>query len=1529
MTQRQNTATHIAIVGMAGRLPGARTVADYWRNLCDGIESIRQLSTEEMVAAGLDPEQLADPHHVPVGALIDDVDRFDASFFGVSGREAELMDPQQRLFLECAWEALEDAGCDPGRFDGAIGTFGGANFDSYLTRNLLPADVFEDKSATLQAILSNDKDYLATRVAYKLDLRGPAYTVQSGCSTSLLAVHLACHSLLNYECDMALAGGVAIDVGRAEGYWAHEGGVHAPDGHCRAFGADAKGTVFGNGVAVVVLKRLADALEDGDTISAVVIGSAVNNDGAVKVGFTAPSVSGQSAVVAEALADAGVTADTIGYVEAHGTGTPLGDPIEIEALTQAFGRRPPGVPKCAIGSVKSNVGHLDCAAGAAGLIKAALALRHQLLPASLYATSVNPKIPFAASPFVVNQRLTPWTAGTRPGLPRRAGVSSFGMGGTNVHVVLEEPPTAPSDPPNRGPQLLVWSARTPEALELATRRLCDALSADAPAELADVAHTLQAGRSLFAYRRALAVGGLPDARTALADPDGVRIRSHHHDGVLRRVAFLFPGQGSQYAGMCRELYEAEPAFREAFDACARAARSLTGDDLAARVCLASGEAADAALMQTALAQPALFSVEYALARLWMSWGVTPAAMIGHSLGEFVAACLAGVFSLSDAIRLVVVRGRLMQDLPEGAMTAVAADADALALDGALGVAALNGTGSTVVSGPLDEIARFEMSLTARGIAWRRLRTSHAFHSPMVAPAMQPFAEAFDGVRLSAPTIPFVSNVTGRWIEVAEATSPYYWAEHLRQPVRFAQGVRCLLNDGVYDLLEVGPGRTLTSLARQAKGDAPIQVVASLAGAAERTPSDVSMLDALGQLWLSGIAPDWSAVHGGRRRLRVALPTYPFERARHWIDRPADDAQPVDVRLKRLDDPARWLYVPGWKQTPSVELVSRGAIDVSTTCWLVFADESAIAQGVVSHLRAEAAGPGNVTVVTVGDGFEPRVGGYAIDPASAGDYDRLIAALGQAGRRPTMVVHLWTVGERPADSSSAARVRRAQDVGAFSLIALTRALEAAQQGGAVSIRVVTRQACDVLGIEPISLAATTLHGVARVIPQELPHVDCGCIDVDTSVGGSPDAEGLAALVTRLVREVSHRVPEPFVAYRGASRWAPSFQALAEPGGRRLLRQGGTYVVLGGLGRIGLTVAEHLARTLRAQLVLVGRTPVPEHDDWASYMRAHGETDPVTQRLQRVLDIEALGGGVLVLTADAADPVALEAVFAAAERRFGRVHGVISAAGIVSGAFHAVTSLTADECERQFRPKVDGLFALEQVLASRPPDFCLLVSSLSSILGGLGYGAYAAANVFMDAFTRARNRQAAYPWISVNWDAWRWTAVDPKAAGASLARLAMLPDEAMRVFDAVVARAGTVDQLVISTTDLSARVAQWVNDIGARQTSASRAAAPPADAAGGVTGTTAAPVDDRSLTPTQRVVVEVWADVLKLPRVELTDGFLDIGGSSLAAVHAISRLGSALGVHVAIEEFIFQTAGQLAGLCDRKLAQMGRNMVTGPR
>jgi phthiocerol/phenolphthiocerol synthesis type-I polyketide synthase E len=676
-------------------------VEAFWANLCAGVESIRLLSRDEMLDAGVDPKDLDAPRHVPVGALMADIDRFDAAFFGVTARDAELMDPQQRVFLECAWEALEHAGCDPGRVEGAIGVFGGANFNNYLSRNLIEAGVFDDPAAVLQTILANDKDYLATRVAYRLNLRGPAYAVQSGCSTSLVATHLAMQSLLNFECDMALAGGVAIDAGRASGYWAHEGSVHAPDGHVRAFGAGAKGTVFGNGAGIVVLMRLEDALADGHVIYGVILGSAVNNDGSAKVGFTAPSVMGQSEVIAEALADAGVASASVGYVEAHGTGTPLGDPIEVEALTKAFGVRG-GLQRCAIGAVKANVGHLDSAAGAVGLIKTALALHHGVLPPSLNAERPNPDIRFESTPFYVNASLTPWTSGALPGLPRRAGVSSFGMGGTNAHLVLEEAAAPPSDTSARAAQVLVWSARNPEALDRATDNLTAYLRRQPSDALADISYTLQVGRAVFAHRRTLACASVADAVAALDAPGRPRLRTQVHDGTTPRVAFLFPGQGSQYLQMGRALYETEPVFRAELDACAVDLAADVQMDLVSLLYPASGAnqvEASARLAQTDITQPALFAVEYALACLWRSWGVEPTALLGHSLGEYVAACVAGVFTRRDALRIVTRRGQLMQQVPEGAMTAVALADDAVELTGGLALAAVNAPAMSVVAGP--------------------------------------------------------------------------------------------------------------------------------------------------------------------------------------------------------------------------------------------------------------------------------------------------------------------------------------------------------------------------------------------------------------------------------------------------------------------------------------------------------------------------------------------------------------------------------------------------------------------------------------------------------------------------------------------------------------------------------------------------------------------------------------------------------------------------------------------------------------
>jgi acyl transferase domain-containing protein len=882
----------IAIVGMAGRFPGARDLGELWRNLRGGVESVRFLSRAEMVGLGAPAAALGDPAWVPAVALPDGLDEFDAPFFGISPREAEILDPQHRLFLEACWTALEDAGYVPDAPAGVTAVYGGATTSTYLLFNLARNAQVAATVDPLQLIVGNAVDSLATRVSYKLNLKGASHAVQCACSTSLVAVHLACQALLNQECDTALAGGVSINVGQRAGYRFLDDSILSPDGHCRAFDAAASGTVFGGGVGVVVLKRLEDALAARDAVRAVIRGSAVNNDGAVKVGYTAPSVDGQAAVVAEAISVAGVDAETIGYIEGHGTGTALGDPIEIQSLTKAFRSFTAKRGFAALGTVKSNIGHLDIAAGIAGLIKTVLVLEHAEIPPSLHFERPNPRVDFAASPVYVSRALASWK---RDGEPRRAGVSSFGFGGTNAHVVLEEAPAVPvrtaADRPWR---LLVLSAKTGDALAAAAVNLAACLRSRPEIDLGDAAYTLLAGRRTFGHRRIAVCRDALDAAACLAelDPERVLAAVEREEPRDRPLAFLFPGQGAQHVEMGRGLYENEPAFRDEVDRCVERLAPALGLDLR-RVLYPDREQREEAerlLARTRLAQPALFVVEYALARLWMSWGIVPQAMIGHSIGEYVAACLAGVFTLEDALSLVAGRGRLIEALPEGAMLAVplpAAEACQM-LDGDLDLAAVNEPERSVVAGPLAAIERLEARLAGCGLTSRRLRTSHAFHSRMMEPAVGPFVELVRATRRSAPAIPFLSNVTGDFIQPEEATDPAYWGRHLRETVHFTAGIEKLLDEPDRLLLEVGPGRTLTTLAaRQAAGRPSI---ASLRHPREAGSDLAHLLSAAGRLWLAGHRLDAEKLFAGQQRRRVPLPTYPFARHRYWIE--PGDALPL-------------------------------------------------------------------------------------------------------------------------------------------------------------------------------------------------------------------------------------------------------------------------------------------------------------------------------------------------------------------------------------------------------------------------------------------------------------------------------------------------------------------------------------------------------------------------------------------------------------------------------------------------------------
>ncbi|HYH96005.1 MAG TPA: beta-ketoacyl synthase N-terminal-like domain-containing protein, partial [Hyalangium sp.] len=889
----------IAIIGMAGRFPGARSPRALWELMSEGREGLSHFTRESLHASDLPPELLRDPSFVPALGMLEDAAHFDAAFFGYSPQEAQLTDPQQRLFLESCWEALEDSGYDPRRYPGGIGVFGGAGVPRYWLQRVASLGALWGSSGDYRVIVGNGNDFLATRVAYKLGLRGPALSLQTACSTSLVAIHMACESLLSHQCDMALAGGVSLFSLGPAGYPYEEGGILSPDGSCRPFDAQARGTVPGSGVAVVVLKRLDEALADGDTVHAVILGSAINNDGAQKVGYTAPSIEGQAEVIVRAQAAAGVTPETLSYVEAHGTATPLGDPIEVAALTKAFRRGTVPKQSCAIGSLKSNLGHLDVAAGVTGLLKVALSLEHELIPATLHFHRPNPELALEDSPFFVNAQPRPWPRGERP---RRAAVSAFGIGGTNAHAILEEAPLRAPSGPSRPWQLLTLSSRTSAALETATDRLSERLQQQPELPLPDVAFTLQQGRVAFEHRRVVVCQERDAAISALASRESAKL----FDGVVQpqppQVIFMFPGGGTQQVGMGQELYQGEPVYRETLDLCANLFDRELGCDLRSLLFAEEAERAEATsqLLRPSLNMASIFSTEYALAQLLLSWGLRPSALTGHSLGEYAAATLAGVLSLEDAVALVALRGRLCDSMPESAMLSVPLPEAVLSGRWAQGVsvAAINGPEHCVVAGRREAIEQLEARLHAGGIETQRLWLAGASHSPLVEPFAARLTERAATMKLQAPVIPVVSNLTGTWMSPADALDPSYWARHLRGTVRFADGLATLLALPAPVLIEVGPGRVLASLARLHPEAGKARLVTSTLSTPGSGRGDLeALLGAVGKFWCVGGELDWAAFSREERRQRVPLPTYPFERIEHLLEKTQRVQTPPAPTLK--------------------------------------------------------------------------------------------------------------------------------------------------------------------------------------------------------------------------------------------------------------------------------------------------------------------------------------------------------------------------------------------------------------------------------------------------------------------------------------------------------------------------------------------------------------------------------------------------------------------------------------------------------
>ncbi|MCP4653880.1 MAG: amino acid adenylation domain-containing protein [bacterium] len=1492
---RAEGGTEIAVVGMSGRFPGARCVEELWSNLLDGVESITFFTDEELEAEGIDPALISHPNYIKAKGILGDVDMFDAAFFGHNPRVAELTDPQHRIFLECAWEALEHAGYDVARHGGRVGVFAGQSMNTYWLNNLYDHIDLVASVDSLEAAIGNDKDSLTTEVSYRLNLKGPSVNIQSSSSTSLTAVHYACQSLLNHECEMAISGGSSIHLPERSGYLYHEGGTTSPDGHCRTFDAEAKGFVSGHGVGVVVLKRLEDALADGDRIYGVIKGSACNNDGSGKVSYMAPSIDGHAEVVATAQAVAGVSAETIGYYEAHGTGTLLGDPIEIAALTQAFRATTDESGFCAIGSLKTNIGHLDTAAGVCGMIKAVLCLDREMLPPSLHFRTPNPKIDFANSPFVVNDRLRPWS---RNEVPRRAGVSSLGMGGTNTHVVLEEAPQAEPSGPSRSHQLLLLSARSAEALDNVTGNLLTHLGEHPELDFADVAYTLQVGRKVFQHRRMLVCQDRDDAVAALDPADPERVFTTFREAGNRPVAFLFSGQGAQYVNMGRELYDSEAVFRREVDRCAELLRPHLAESGGSLICPPPGEPlicpplgepdirrlifaddqtdeAAETLRQTSIAQPALFVIEYALARLWMEWGVRPKAMIGHSIGEYVAACLAGVFSLEDALALVAARGRLMQKMPKGDMLAVPLPEDKVVplLGDSLSLAAVNRPSTCVVSGRPKAVAGLELQLAGQGLECRYLHTSHAFHSTMMVPILEPFVAEVKKVRLRPPEMLYISNVTGTWIRAEEATDPDYWARQLRSTVRFAAGIAELLREPERIFLEIGPGNALaTAVGHHPDRNAGQVALPSLRHPKQRDDDVAFMLHSLGRLWLAGVEVDWLAHRAQERRLRVPLPTYPFERQRFWVE--PGKMEGKKRRRKKLSL-ADWFYVPVWKQ--SLPPVAREAQEedeppAEVPLWLVFVNSTGLGFRIVEHLAAAGQ---RVVTVSAKEEYAHVGSAFAIRPGHSEDYEKMLEAL---DRPPHKILHLWTV------TRGGLREEEGLDRCFYSLLFLAQALGRRQGGDSFQIAVVSDQLHQVTGEEDLSPVKATLLGPCRVMHREYSNISCRSIDI------GQDSTVDRGLVERILREFEIETGDPAVAFRGAHRWIQTFEPVPlQPGGKMRLRRGGVYLITGGLGGMGLELADHLARTVRARLVLVGRTSLPPRVDWPEWKGTH-EDDPVSRQIRRIQTIEGMETEVLVLRANVTDWRAMMAVKERALEEFGEINGIIHAAGVPSGGL--MQFKTREICAEVLAPKVQGTLVLEEVFQDMPLDFLALFSSVTSILAQLGQADYAAANAFLDAFAQERTARGGGFTAAINWDAWRevgmavTTEVPEELRGwrQESLREGISPDQGVEAFDRIVRSA--YPQVAVSRHDFQERVE---HHFAARLPQELKEIAEPQAAHARPNLANAYVTPEGEL---EERLAGIWQELLGIDEVGVHDNFFELGGNSLIGLKVTSRIKAEL-------------------------------------
>lgn len=1496
----------IAIIGISGLFPKAKNKDEFWTNLINGKESISFFSEEELAEEGIDKEILQNENYIRAKGILDDVEYFDADFFGYTPKEATVMDPQVRLLHECVWSALEDGGYAAKIADNKIGLFASSSNNFYWVKNVLEQYRGQVDDFTINVL--NDRDFLSTHISYKLNLTGPAMTLQSACSSSLLSVNAAIESIQKGNCNMALAGGVGITYPNKTGYFYLEGMINSPDGHCKAFDADAKGTVMGNGIALVLLKPLSQAIRDKDNIYAVIKGVGINNDGANKVGYTAPSVTGQSEAIRNALEESGLKAEDISYVETHGTGTVLGDPIEVTALTQAFHTEKKQY--CGLGSVKTNIGHLDAAAGIAGLVKLALAIKNRVIPSSLHYKSANPNIDFEDTPFYVNTKCKRWN---EDGSPIYAGVSSFGIGGTNVHMILGEAPKesyVETDEPN---QLVVLSSKTEESLLNALDQLSQHLSKNQDLRIQDVAYTLQTGRKSFAYRKAFVCNTCKEAVEIIkAEKAGTgrKVKSGYAHEKCDDIVFVFGGLGSQYRNMGLELYEKNTIFHKYINEGFRLLdfhdeRKIDYQNLMFPSFYPGTKGDKYNIKNMDIAQPVMFIFEYALGKTMMELGIMPSGLVGYSFGEYTAACLAGVFSFEDGIRIIIERGKILNELPNGAMLSIPVSKEKVCESIGNADLAIDNGMTCVISGTIDDVKKAENTFRNKSILTMYIETSHALHSRQMDSGALKLERFMSEIELHAPSIPFVSNVTGNWITKEEAISPHYWSMHMTNTVQFDSDLKTILamKDRIM-LIEIGPGNGMSQMINRYFTEEDKHSVISTIRAEQRVMSDMyCFMNSLADLWKFGVEIDWKRLQEGKDRNRISLPTYSFDKKYFWLDYQNENKEEKKKSkwfFGKNQNPEEWYYGKSWERYNIVD----DSNEDQTKRWMIFSNADRGSEYVINSLKQSNK---SITIIEKGEKYKKNSNThYYLNPSEYESYEQLVEDLKTNDNVPDGILHMWFVQEQVETNLQINYVKRRTDEGFYCMMFMAKALGSHNVVEPVVMKIVTQNAVNVLGSDLLSPEQSVVYGPAKIIPLEYTNITFSTIDINAIQNECFRESRLKQLVTQILYNKEDKV----IALRGNYKWKPVIKKI------KLKRQGksedylvnnGVYVITGGLGGMGLSIASSISKTVTANLVLLGRSIVPERENWKEYLDEKEKNPRYTSIIKKILKMEDNGSHVEMISVDIADAVKMEECVKRLYDKYKKINGIYHTAGVAEydGVIQNKQTINV---EKVLAPKLYGTLMLNQVFHDF--DFMFICSSLATVIyyTKIGQVSYCAANEFIDAFCDYKESQGTDNIYCINWADWKGVGMSVQSAehwgeklnmdnSQSILDDGIEPEEGVHAIHTVLAN--DTQHVMVSPEDLIDKIRsyeetgiQTLEEILKESQSEHTIYERPA--------LTSEYVEPE--TGEEKILCSIWESLFGIKQIGILDDFFELGGDSLKAITVISHIKKCLKVDVTLAEFM---------------------------